>query len=473
MTLAAQITATGISSPSYSDILTALQNSIQSIYGADIVLTNDSQDGQALAVFAQAIYDNNQLAIAVYNSYSPATAQGVGLSSIVKINGIRRLVFGYSQADVVVTGVANTPITNGIIGDNAGLGTQWNLPALVTIPGGGTITVTATCTTPGAINAADATLTVILTPTAGWQSVSNPDPATPGAPVESDAALRRRQTNSTAIPALTVLDAMLGAIGNIANVGRVWIYDNDTGSTDGNGIPAHSIAVIVQGGDIQTIGDTIAQYKTPGTGTYGTTSVDTVDAYGLPNTIDFFVLSIVQMYSLVTITPLTGYVSTTAGMIQAAIAGWFNGLDIGEDSYLGRLTPPANLSGDAATTATGLTQAQLDVLSATYDLNILALYQARADMIVQDGPFNAGTNIIHVTNCNNYADGQNIAVTLSDGTIFYTSITNVAAPAVTMAANIPGGKSVHNGALIYVAGDVTIAFNEASGAVAANCKIVT
>ena len=59
-------------------------------YGSDAVLTPDSQDGQLLAVFAQAIYDNGQALIAIYNSFSPATAQGAGLSSLVKINGLAR-----------------------------------------------------------------------------------------------------------------------------------------------------------------------------------------------------------------------------------------------------------------------------------------------------------------------------------------------------------------------------------------------
>ncbi len=53
-TLAPQITAAGITSPDYSDILAELQDGYYSIYGSDAVLTSDSQDGQLLAIFAQA-----------------------------------------------------------------------------------------------------------------------------------------------------------------------------------------------------------------------------------------------------------------------------------------------------------------------------------------------------------------------------------------------------------------------------------
>lgn len=471
MTLAAKITADGISSPTYEDILVALQNAVFGIYGSDVYLGNDSQDGQLLAVVAQAIYDNNQLAIAVYNSYSPVSAQGVGLSQQVKINGIRRLISSNSQVDVDIVGANGTPIINGIVGDDQSLGTQWALPALVTIPGGGTITVTATCTEPGAIAASANSITKILTPTAGWQTVNNASAATPGAPVETDSKLRQRQAVSTALPALSVKDAILGALLNLIGVGRAYVYENDTGAPDANGIPAHSLSAVIQGGDAQTIANTIALYKTPGTGTYGTTGETVVDPAGISSMINFYQLTIVQIFALVLVTPLTGYVSTTATAIEQALAQWFNTLAIGEDSYLGRLYSPANLSGDAAMAGTGFSQAQLDALSNTY--NLTSVWQARSDMAIIGGPYVAGVNVVNVTNTGSLAIGQSIKQVLDDGTYLSTSITNKAGTAITMLNNIPGGRSVQNGALMYVAGDLVIAFNEASGSVNANTKVVT
>ena len=91
-TLACTISAAGISAPQYSDILASLQASAQLIFGSDVYLQPDSQDGQLLAVFAQAMYDANMATIAAYNSFSPATAVGVGLSNAVRINNIKRAV---------------------------------------------------------------------------------------------------------------------------------------------------------------------------------------------------------------------------------------------------------------------------------------------------------------------------------------------------------------------------------------------
>jgi hypothetical protein len=59
-TLSAQVTSAGISAPAYSDILLSLQASFRAIYGSDAYLEADSQDGQFLAIMAQAINDCNQ-----------------------------------------------------------------------------------------------------------------------------------------------------------------------------------------------------------------------------------------------------------------------------------------------------------------------------------------------------------------------------------------------------------------------------
>jgi uncharacterized phage protein gp47/JayE len=343
MSLAAQITPTGISAPSYEDILASLTLSFQTIYGVDSYLGPDSQDGQLLAVFAAAINDVNQMAVATYNSFSPSTAQGVGLSSVVKINGLARLVASNSTVDVIIVGQAGTVISNGVIADS--LGNNWNLPTTVTIPIGGSITVTATAAVQGALTAAPNTITTIATPTRGWQTVTNPSAAIVGQPVEDDATLRSRQSVSTSLPALSVIDAIVAAIGNIPGMQRYKVYENATGTTDGNGIPAHSISAVTEGGDVQVIGNTIASKKTPGTGTYGTTSITVVDSEGISSTIHFFTLAEIVITVEVDITALAGYVSTTGTSIIAAIATAISSLDIGTDVYYTKLFTAANLNG--------------------------------------------------------------------------------------------------------------------------------
>ncbi|MGY0790975.1 baseplate J/gp47 family protein [Azospirillum argentinense] len=378
-TLAATVSASGITAPPYADIYASLQASFQAIYGSDSYIAPDSQDGQLLAIFARAIHDSNSATIAAYNNFSPATAQGVGLSYAVKINGIAREAATYSAAAVTLTGQAGAVIAGGIVGDNQSRGTQWLLPASVTIPPEGEVTVGATCTTVGAVSAEAGTLTVILTPQRGWQSVTNAAPASIGRPVESDAALRQRQARSTSLAAETPLEAIFGTVANVTGVTRTALYQNDTSMTDGNGIPGHSICVVVEGGAPDDIAAAIAAKKSPGTGTHGGTSVTVTDASGVPVTIRYDVLDYTQVYATVTITALPGYSSVTGGYVVAALVQEIGGTAIGGTVFFGRLWAAANLSGTAAlaavsaATGSSVTQAQLDALSATYEVTAITV----------------------------------------------------------------------------------------------------
>ncbi|KVL18639.1 baseplate J/gp47 family protein [Burkholderia cepacia] len=326
-TLAPTIDENGIIAPTYADVLAFLQDQYRSIYGADTYLEPDSQDGQLLGVFAKAISDVNSVAIAIYRSFSPATAQGDALSSNVKINGIARKVASYSSADLVLIGQAGKTITNGAAKDANGV--QWMLPATVTIPPSGTITVTATCATIGDVSARAGTINQIATPALGWQSVTNPADAAEGAPVEKDPVLRQRQTVSTALPSLTVLDGIIGAVANVPGVTRYVAYENDTSATDANGIPSHSISLVVEGGDATAIANAIAAKKTPGAGTFGTTSIVVADIYGRPITISFFRPTGAPIGATVTIKALGGYTTQAGQQIQQAVSDYINGVQIG------------------------------------------------------------------------------------------------------------------------------------------------
>lgn len=344
-----QITAAGIVRPTFENVLGYVQTAYRGIYGQDVYLGADCQDGQFMALLANAIHDANGETVAAYNAYSPATARGNGLSSVVKINGIRRKSATYSTVDLLIVGQVGSIISDGAVRDADGL--RWDLPETVTIPRTGQILVTATCSVLGAIAAPVGTITTIATPTLGWQSVSNPSAATPGLPVESDSALRQRQVLSTALPAQTILEGLVGTLLAITGVSRVKVYENDTNLPDASGIPAHAIAVIVEGGDVSVIAQVIAAKKSPGVGTYGAIRQDRLDAFGIPHPIGFFrpILTAVAWY--VRLKPQRGYTEDVALAIKTALAAYTNSLGIGDRQPLSGAYPAANLTGlpEAAT----------------------------------------------------------------------------------------------------------------------------
>ncbi|WP_312630945.1 baseplate J/gp47 family protein [Pantoea piersonii] len=339
--LSATVTASGISAPDYQTILSTITEYFQQIYGTDAYLEPDSKDGQMVALFALAVHDANNTAIQVYNSFSPSSGMTDALTRNVKINGIARKAATNSTVDITLTGTAGTTITNGSVKDANGI--IWNLPATVTIDTSGAVTVTATCANSGAVAAVAGSITKINTPTRGWTAVSNANAATVGTAAETDAQLRIRQAQSVAIPSLTPFEAVDGAIANVTGVTRHKLYENDTGSVDSNGIPAHSIAAIVDGGDVTDIAQTIRGKKGQGVSTFGSTTVTVPDKYDNPHAISFSRSTDVPIYIAMTLKVFTGYTTQIGEQIKQAIADYINGLTIGDDVLLSRLYSPANL----------------------------------------------------------------------------------------------------------------------------------
>ena len=345
MSYSCTITEAGIAAPDFATILAQLQAAYRAIYGDDAYLEPDGQDGEWIALIAAAINDCNAATIAAYNAFSPATAQGAGLSSVVAVNGIRRAAPSRGTVDLRVSGTVGTVIANGIAADDAG--NRWLLPASVTIPLAGEVIVTATAEAAGALRAQPGGITRIATPTLGWQAVTNPAAATPGAPVETDAALRLRQQASVARPSRSVLEGLVGDVRSLPGVSRLAAMENDTPAADANGIPANSIALVVEGGDAAAIAGAIARRKTPGTGTHGTTSVLVTTAFGVVQAVRFFRPAVRRIGIAVDVQAMPGYTSAIGARIAAALSAYVTALPIGDDVLIGRLYVPAGLYGTA------------------------------------------------------------------------------------------------------------------------------
>ncbi|MBZ6756534.1 baseplate J/gp47 family protein [Klebsiella grimontii] len=339
--LSATVTAEGISAPDYQTVLDTITGYFQQIYGLDAYLEPDSKDGQMIALVALAIHDANNTAITVYRSFSPSTALNDALTSNVKINGISRRAATNSTVDELLVGEPGTIITNGSVKDTNGI--IWNFPAQVVIGIDGTAIATATCGTSGAVAALAGSVNKINTPTRGWVSATNPLAATVGVAGETNAELRVRQSQSVALPSVTPFEAVDGAIANIDGVTRHKLYENDQDTPDANGLPPHSIAAIVEGGDATVIANTLRGVKGQGSTPFGSTVIIVPDKYGSPHPVGFSRPVDVPVFVKITISPLTGYTSQVGDEIKAAVAAYINSLAIGASVLLSRIYSPANL----------------------------------------------------------------------------------------------------------------------------------
>lgn len=141
----------------------------------------------------------------------------------------------------------------------------------------------------GPIGAATGTLSTIATPVSGWNAVTNLTSAVAGRNEEKDASLRARREEELAAIGNTTPDAIR------ANVLRVnqgstdpshqpptscKVFYNDTDVTDGNGLPPHSVEVLVQDGTVADIAQAIWDSVGAGTRTYGSRTDPVEDSEG-------------------------------------------------------------------------------------------------------------------------------------------------------------------------------------------------
>lgn len=332
----------GLHIPTYNGILNHLLDNAKKIYGQDIYLGTDSADYQMISVYSLSLYEAMQTLQYNYNQMSPNTSIGAGLSSLVRLNGLLRRSATYSTCDVVLTGTSAATITDGVVTDVSGY--QWDLPTPITLQAAGSpvgttysLTVTATCQTIGAINAAIGDINTISTPTAGWTAVENLVAATAGTAAETDSELRERQAVSTALPSQTMLEGTIAGIISISGVTRYKAYENPTNSTTYGdpgvpfeGAPVHSITCVVEGGEIADIAQII--YENRGLGCYVNGDVETniTDDYDNITTIRFYRPTYVPIYINITIDELIGYTDDMEDEIKTAIADYINSLQIGE-----------------------------------------------------------------------------------------------------------------------------------------------
>lgn len=315
--------------PSYQDILALFLGNFRTVYGQSVDLEPSTSDYQWISVLALAIADAMSTAQLAYNNRSPVTAIGAALDTVVELNGVLRKNATASTCQVTLFGVVGTVISNGVVGDVNG--NVWNLPTPVTIGSGGQLVVTATCNVIGAINALPNQITSILSgATAGWTSVNNTVPAVPGQPVETDAALRGRQSLSVALPSQTILAGTVAAIAAIPGVTRYNVLENFTNASDSFGNPPHSVTAVVEGGTDLAVATAIFNNRGIGPLTNGTTTVSITD----PNTsitipISFDRPAYAPIYVTVNAHLLTGGTSATLAAISSAILAYLNGLQIG------------------------------------------------------------------------------------------------------------------------------------------------
>jgi uncharacterized phage protein gp47/JayE len=285
---APRFTPDGVQVQTFQEIYDELAAGYRVIYGEDINLEPNSPDGQRVAIEAQLVLDSQSFGALEYNQRDPDFALGQSLNSIIKLSGITRRPATRSQVDVTV--VTDRPLTLPIdytVEDD--LGQSWSTLAVRTLIAG-TTTVTVFAVNFGAIAADADTIVNPVTVVIGVGSVTNPTAATVGIDEETDQELRVRRNRSLETPQSSSTGRMFTALVSVPNVTDVAVYENDTATTDSDGIPAHSLWVVVEGGAVAAIVETMTKNKTGGKGMVGSVTGTFSEPVTRPNGTTFTIV---------------------------------------------------------------------------------------------------------------------------------------------------------------------------------------
>lgn len=280
-----EISNTGLVIERLDAILTRLSQSMRDIYGQDINLNADTQDGQFIGILSQGVADFNEVLAGVYAMSDPTTAIGRWLDIQLKYAGLERnrATFSYLN-DVQFTVVNNTIIPDGytLTDEN---GTEWTTTNTATSTGT-SLVMQLRSVEVGAFHLAPGKPLTPKTIVLGVQAVTTTSDSVLGKTQESDAEALARFLRSYTINNLDEREGLEGALLALTDVRDAKVHENYTNATDANGVEAHSINPVVIGGVDADIALQILKKKAVGCGLQGSQIV-TVFYEGLDRIVKF------------------------------------------------------------------------------------------------------------------------------------------------------------------------------------------
>jgi uncharacterized phage protein gp47/JayE len=183
----------------------------------------------------------------------------------------------------------------------------------------------------------------ISVPIAGWDSVVNPVAATTGRLQETDPQLRERFRNSKFVQSANIIESLIDALSNVSGVTDVQVYENDTDTTDVNGVPPKAFMPIILGGLPTDIGTAIWTNKPTGILSYGNATVQITDSLGFVHNIGYKRPTEVPIYVSIDITATGALAGDAAATIRQNVVEYGQDVNfIGDDVIYSRFYTPVN-----------------------------------------------------------------------------------------------------------------------------------
>lgn len=340
----AGVTDEGFEAETVDTIKTAIEQELQTRFGASFNVRPTSVAGIVIGVMSQKLADLWEAAEAIYNSQYPETAFGASLDQLGLLTGTQRDPARRSEVVCGVTGTPGTIIPTGSRISNTDTGSFWRLQTEngnITIPAASATTGTFESEEFGEIAGFAATLTTIDTVVSGWTAVSNPLDATLGADLETDAAYRLRRISLLTQQGKGTFDALRADVLALDGIESAYVFENVTDTTNSDGLPGHSFEVVVLGTATEAVvAQAIWDSKPLGISAYGVTTGIAVDSLSESHVVAYTEATEQTVYVSLTATTGTGYGGLTADVAEAIVTFADDEYTIGSDVYVREIYGP-------------------------------------------------------------------------------------------------------------------------------------
>lgn len=327
------LTAQGFRRKRYADIITEKEARARALFGEDVNLSETSPLKRFIQLNAWEESLVWQLVEDVYNAAFVDTAEGYDLDKVAKRIGIIRQPAQRARGQATFTGENGTLIPAGFLVATADDIIFQTVEAFTIVDGQAVVDIEAV--EPGSAGNVPAnTITDIINPEVGIDSVTNSEPTGSGHNKELDTKFRDRYLLSVAKGGASTPDAIRASLLDTPGVrAAIAIINNTMDTIDGR--PPKSFETYVLGGDPEDIANAILETGAAGIQPYGTEQVVVKDASGQEQTIGFTYAEEVQIYVRVTVTPTAEYSPDGDERVRSEIIKYIGGQDADGQLYAG------------------------------------------------------------------------------------------------------------------------------------------
>lgn len=273
----------------------------------------------------------------VYSAYYIGTSTGQDLDNLAKNIAISRIRGAKAQGEIIVSGEEGTLIPSGFrVSTDTYPAIIYETTSDAIIDQNGEKEMPVVAVEQGSSgNVTSNSITEIINPKSGIDSVTNPEPTSGGRDRETDAEFRARYLESLDRPGGSTINSIRANI--LENTGSISciVLQNTTNETDENGLPPKSFEAITLGGEDAEIAEAILEKSPGGIEPFGQIGIYVEDDSGNDQLVSFSRATQVDIYCEIELDVSGDYPQDGDEQVINRIVDYIGGINTDGDSVSG------------------------------------------------------------------------------------------------------------------------------------------